>query len=81
MIDHLQRELDDIEELMKYRSYQPAIDKITEVLEVRLIFWHRIWDPSPFIKNNLKLSCRFVSPIKFQLLPSSKFHGMQDCAN
>ena len=45
MIDHLQRELDDIEELMKYRSYQPAIDKITEVLEVRLIFWHRIWAP------------------------------------
>ena len=35
MIDHIQRTLDDIEELMKYRNYQPAIDKITEVIEVR----------------------------------------------
>lgn len=33
MIDPIQRTLDDIEELMKYRNYQPAIDKITEVLE------------------------------------------------
>ena len=35
MIDPIQRTLDDIEELMKYRNYQPAIDKITEVIEVR----------------------------------------------
>ena len=34
MIDPIQQMLDDIEELMKYRNYQPAIDKITEVLEV-----------------------------------------------
>jgi len=33
MIDPIQQMLDDIEELMKYRNYQPAIDKITEVLE------------------------------------------------
>merc|ERR1719510_2580331 len=33
MIDPIQQALDDIEELMRYRSYQPAIDKITEVLE------------------------------------------------
>ena len=35
MIDPIQRTLDDIEELMKYRNYQPSIDKITEVIEVR----------------------------------------------
>ena len=34
MIDPIQRTLDDIEELMKYRNYQPSIDKITEVIEV-----------------------------------------------
>ena len=34
MIDPIQQMLDDIEELMKYRNYQPAIDKITEVIEV-----------------------------------------------
>jgi len=33
MIDPIQRTLDDIEELMKYRNYQPSIDKITEVIE------------------------------------------------
>ena len=42
MIDPIQQMLDDIEELMKYRNYQPAIDKITEVIEVKQISFAKL---------------------------------------
>ena len=34
MIEPIKRTLGEIDELMRYRNYQPAIDRITEVIEV-----------------------------------------------
>ena len=36
MIEPIKRTLGEIDELMRYRNYQPAIDRITEVIEVRI---------------------------------------------
>ena len=55
MIDPIQQMLDDIEELMKYRNYQPAIDKITEVLEVgKFNLLNICFFPEWFISRNHK---------------------------
>ena len=69
MIDPIQQMLDDIEELMKYRNYQPAIDKITEVLEVGKFNLLNICFNSAFC---LPKAQKFVSFIKmFNFLASS----------
>ena len=39
MIEPIKRTLGEIDELMRYRNYQPAIDRITEVIEVRIRFF------------------------------------------